>query len=63
VADAAREAFSDGTRYSAFAAAGFLVLGFLATLRLSGTAPHHEQREEEATGASVTAARTSGEPV
>ena len=37
IADAAREAFSDGTRYSAFAAAGFLVLGFLATLRLSGT--------------------------
>ncbi|WP_308465126.1 MFS transporter [Rathayibacter soli] len=36
VADAAREAFSDGTRYSAFAASGFLVLGLLATLRLSG---------------------------
>ncbi len=33
----AREAFSDGTRYSAFSAAGFLALGFLATLRLDGT--------------------------
>jgi EmrB/QacA subfamily drug resistance transporter len=33
---AAADAFSEGTRYSAFAAAGFLVLGFLATLRLSG---------------------------
>ncbi len=33
---AARDAFSQGTRYSAFAAAGFLVLGLLATLRLSG---------------------------
>lgn len=32
----AREAFSDATRYSAFAAAGFLGVGFLATLRLSG---------------------------
>ncbi|TFD67360.1 MFS transporter [Cryobacterium gelidum] len=63
VADAAREAFSDGTRYSAFAAAGFLVLGFLATLRLSGTAPYHEQREEEAAGDNVTTTRTSGEPV
>ncbi|MBC7442165.1 MAG: DHA2 family efflux MFS transporter permease subunit [Ramlibacter sp.] len=64
VADAAREAFSDGTRYSAFAAAGFLLLGFLATLRLSGTAPHHEPREEAAgTGEGVpAAARTSGEP-
>ncbi|PYI69367.1 MFS transporter [Arthrobacter livingstonensis] len=36
VGAAAREAFSDGTRYSAFAASGFLVLGLLATLRLSG---------------------------
>jgi hypothetical protein len=31
---AAKQAVSDGTRYSAFAAAGFLVLGFLSTLRL-----------------------------
>ncbi|MGD8193145.1 DHA2 family efflux MFS transporter permease subunit [Herbiconiux sp. P18] len=30
----AKAAFSDGTRYSAFAAAGFLSIGFLATLRL-----------------------------
>jgi EmrB/QacA subfamily drug resistance transporter len=35
VADAAREAFSEGTRYSAYAAAGFLVVGLLATLRLT----------------------------
>lgn len=34
VAREAREAFTDGTRYSAFAAAGFLAFGFLATLRL-----------------------------
>ncbi len=31
---AAKQAVTDGTRYSAFAAAGFLVLGFLSTLRL-----------------------------
>jgi EmrB/QacA subfamily drug resistance transporter len=36
VAADARAAFSDGTRYSAFAAAGFLALGLLATLRLDG---------------------------
>jgi len=42
VAEAAREAFSDGTRNAAFAAAGFLVLGFLASLRLSGGA-HREE--------------------
>jgi len=35
VADAAREAFSEGTRYSAYAAAGFLVVGLLASLRLT----------------------------
>jgi len=38
----AKAAFSDGTRYSAFAAAGFLVLGLLATLRLDA------RREERA---------------
>ncbi|WP_233199187.1 MFS transporter [Cryobacterium sp. M23] len=64
LADAAREAFSDGTRYSAYAAAGFLVLGFLATLRLSGTAPHAESRREDAVpGQSIPAAETAGEPV
>ena len=52
VAEAAREAFSEGTRYSAFAAAGFLVVGFLATLRLSG----RPVDEHEKTPASVTGA-------
>ena len=37
VADDAREAFSDATRYAAWAAAAFVALGFLATLRLTGT--------------------------
>jgi EmrB/QacA subfamily drug resistance transporter len=35
-ADAAREAFSDATRFSAYAAAGFLALGLLATISLGG---------------------------
>ena len=39
VAADARDAFSDGTRYSTFAAAGFLALGLLATLRLDGRRP------------------------
>lgn len=38
----AQAAFSDGTRYSAFAAAGFLALGLLATLRLDSGRPEHE---------------------
>jgi len=45
IADAARAAFSEGTRYSAFAAAGFLVVGLLATLRLS--ARRHDPEEHE----------------
>lgn len=35
-ADAARQAFSDATRFSAYAAAGFLALGLLATITLRG---------------------------
>lgn len=38
IADAAGEALSTATRWSAFAAAGFLAVGFLASLRL-GTPP------------------------
>jgi EmrB/QacA subfamily drug resistance transporter len=38
-ADDARAAFSDATRYSALAAAGFLALGFLASLRLHAGRP------------------------
>ena len=47
VADAAREAFSDGTRYAAFSAAGFLVIGLFATLRLSAARrPESEEPDE-----------------
>ena len=38
-ADDARAAFSDATRYSALAAAGFLALGFVASLRLHAARP------------------------
>lgn len=44
-ADEARAAFSDATRYSAFAAAGFLALGLLATMRLGSVAPGGARRE------------------
>jgi MFS family permease len=37
----ARIAFSDGTKFAAFAAAGFLTLGLLATLRLDGRREEH----------------------
>jgi EmrB/QacA subfamily drug resistance transporter len=55
----AREAFSDGTRYAAFAAAGFLALGFLATLRLDGRRDDDESDAETA-ATIATAATTAG---
>lgn len=48
VANEARIAFSDATRYSAFSAAGFLVLGFLATLRLGGSVTGPPGRDSHA---------------
>ncbi len=45
IAADAKEAFSDGTRAAAFAAAGFLALGLLSTLSLSA-APAPARREE-----------------
>ncbi|MEO7349114.1 MAG: DHA2 family efflux MFS transporter permease subunit [Terrimesophilobacter sp.] len=51
----AQEAFSDGTRYSAFAAAGFLAVGLLATLRLDSKLEEHDENgkpvEEDAAAA------------
>ena len=41
----AREAFSDATRVSAYSAAGFLVLGLLASLRLSGSGRREDHLE------------------
>lgn len=48
VGQAAKDAFSQGTRYAAFTAAGFLVFGFLATLRLSGGATNDDEPEPAA---------------
>ena len=45
-ATAAREAFSDGTRYAAWAAAGFLVLGLAATTRLGRRDEEHPEPAE-----------------
>lgn len=47
VAADARAAFSDSTRYGALSAAGFLALGFLATLRLSGSGRREEHLENQ----------------
>ncbi len=47
VAAEARAAFSDSTRWAAFAAAGFLGVGFLATLRLTGSGRREEHLEAE----------------
>jgi len=43
IAEEAKIAFSDATRYGAYCAAGFLTLGFLSTLSLGG-----KRREESA---------------
>lgn len=45
IADDAKAAFSDGTKYASFTAAGFLALGLLATLSLGSGA----RRDEEST--------------
>ncbi|PVW03884.1 MFS transporter [Microbacterium sp. Gd 4-13] len=47
VADAAKEAFSDGTRAAAFTAAGFLTLGLLATISLGSAASAPARRRED----------------
>ena len=49
IAADARQAFSDATRLGAFTAAGFLALGFLATLRLTGTGRPEDEHDAQAT--------------
>lgn len=54
VAEDAKLALSDGTRYAAYAAAGFLAIGFLATLSLGSgrreeTAPSQPDRSSKTT--------------
>ena len=53
----ARAAFSDSTRWAAFSAAGFLALGFLATLRLTGSG-----RREDHLEAAGTESASAAEP-
>ncbi|NNC12343.1 DHA2 family efflux MFS transporter permease subunit [Planctomonas sp. JC2975] len=58
VAADAKEAFSEGTKYAAWSAAGFLVIGFLATLSLgSGRPPETASRGDE-----TEPRREDGEP-
>lgn len=61
VATDAKIAFSDGTRYAAFSAAGFLVVGLLATLSLGGASgrgaaspPEAEERDDPAREEQIT---------
>jgi len=58
VATAAREAFSDATRFSAYAAAGFLAVGLLATVGLGGRSDR--VRFAESGRAKRTRARETG---
>ena len=53
VADAAREAFSEGTRYSAYAAAGFLVIGLVASLRLTSRRDEESAEDQLSAGEKV----------
>jgi hypothetical protein len=55
VAPAAKEAFTDGTRSAAFAAAGFLALGLLATFSLGG------RREDEHASAATPPVAAAGD--
>ena len=55
IADAAKSAFSDGTRLSAFAAAGFLVVGLFATFSLgSGRRAEEDEESRRIVGAEFT---------
>ena len=55
IAEQARVAFTDATRYAAFSAAGFLALGFLASLSLGGRRPAEPEPE-------LTAPQAEGQP-
>ena len=59
----AKAAFSEGTRYAAFAAAGFLAIGFLATLSLgSGRMTPNPRRPEDEAAEATPAAAPPGPP-
>ena len=54
-ADAAKTAFSDGTRYAAFTAAGFLAIGLVATLALPSRRPEEATESDHSENAPKTA--------
>ncbi|MGO4592486.1 MFS transporter [Leifsonia sp. 2TAF2] len=56
IAADAKEAFSDGTRWAAFSAAGFLVVGLIATLSLGGRRPSETESDSSEDVAGVTPA-------
>ncbi len=62
IADAAKTAFSDGTRLSAFAATGFLVIGLLATFSLGGAHRTKEQQDADAEDAGKAAVSDATAP-
>ncbi|MBN9194797.1 MAG: MFS transporter, partial [Microbacterium sp.] len=49
----AKAAFSDGTRYAAWSAAGFLALGLAATLTLGRTRAPREERDRDESSATA----------
>jgi len=51
-ADAAKQAFSQGTSYSAYVAAAFLVIGLIATLSLRNRRPQDGPTPDPAVAAS-----------
>jgi EmrB/QacA subfamily drug resistance transporter len=51
IADDAKSAFSDGTRFAAWTAAGFLSLGLLSTISLGAGASAKPRRDEDAAAA------------
>ncbi|MEV7329190.1 DHA2 family efflux MFS transporter permease subunit [Micromonospora sp. NPDC093244] len=55
IAQEARIAFSDATRYAAFAAAGFLLIGLVACARLPRTRPEPQAPADAATSSSAAA--------
>ena len=53
IADDAEAAFSDGTRFAAWTAAGFLTLGLLSTISLGATTRSRPDDDDEATSDAV----------
>ncbi|WP_341957118.1 DHA2 family efflux MFS transporter permease subunit [Microbacterium sp. LWH13-1.2] len=59
IADDAKAAFSDGTRFAAWTAAGFLTLGLLSTISLGSGARSRDDEDDEMASDAVTEASPS----